>query len=152
MHLEILPQFGVGSIMARSRPDRIWCLKERDPCTHTHIYTHIGIYLFILFIYFYLFIYLYLYFYFYLFIQFFPRYTCKKNICVLSHVFTQMCSERFLFKFECRGGGGVFAQGCFAVRNRLQPSASIRNRSHLRPYGLWPYYWRLLEKVSLLDA
>ena len=47
-----------------------------------------------------------------------------------------MCGERFLFKFECRGGGGVFAQGCFAVRNRLQPSASIRNRSHLRPYGL----------------
>lgn len=36
---------------------------------------------------------------------------------------------------EGSGRGDVFAQGCFAVRNRLQPSASIRNRSHLSPYG-----------------
>jgi hypothetical protein len=39
------------------------------------------------------------------------------------------------------------------ARNRLQPSTTIRN--HPQPSamkGLWPYHWRLLQKLILLEV
>ena len=44
----------------------------------------------------------------------------------------------------------MFARGCFAVRNRPQPSTTARNR--LPPCAaeaLWPYLQRLLQKESI---
>ena len=44
----------------------------------------------------------------------------------------------------------MFARGCFAVRNRPQPSTTARNR--LPPCAaeaLWPYLQRLLQKESV---
>ena len=44
-------------------------------------------------------------------------------------------------------------RGCFAVRNHSHPFAPVRNRPPLSAVkGPWPYLWRLLQKVSLLEV
>ena len=75
------------------------------------------------------------------------------------HVCFFMCPSIFCFRMHSEWFFYVFLAfpGCSfspaTARNRLQPSTTIRN--HPQPSamkGLWPYHWRLLQKLILLEV
>ena len=71
----------------------------------------------------------------------------------LFHNFFPKCVAKGSHFIEGRGVETGRLRGCFAVRNHSHPFAPVRNRPPLSAVkGPWPYLWRLLQKVSLLEV
>ena len=51
-----------------------------------------------------------------------------KGLLDIAGLFSRMRSEGFSFNSWGSGGRALFATRCFYVRNRSQPSATVRNR------------------------